>query len=69
MRKSGGRPRSDRQLKAFRDVIEECYLHDLGFSGNPFTWCNRREARLSISERLDKFLANLKWDSIYPMQG
>ncbi|XP_042944747.1 uncharacterized protein LOC122278633 [Carya illinoinensis] len=65
--KSGGRSRSESQMKAFKDVIEECHLHDLGFEGNPFTWCNRREGGQSISERLDRFFSNFKWHSLYPM--
>ncbi|XP_042951290.1 uncharacterized protein LOC122285342 [Carya illinoinensis] len=65
--KSGGRDKPERQMKAFRDVIDECHLQDLGFNGNPFTWCNRRERAHCISERLDRFLSNLKWHSFYPM--
>ncbi|XP_042958008.1 uncharacterized protein LOC122293496 [Carya illinoinensis] len=65
--KSGGRDKPDRQMKAFTDVIDECHLHDLGFNGTPFTWCNRREMAHCISERLDRFLLNLKWHSFYPM--
>ncbi|XP_042954684.1 uncharacterized protein LOC122291103 [Carya illinoinensis] len=65
--KSGGRDKPDRQMKASRDVIDECHLYDLGFNGNPFTWCNRREMDHCISERLDRFLSNLKWHSYYPM--
>lgn len=48
--KTGSRAKPDRQLKAFRDAIEECQLHDLGFNGNFFTWCNKREMGQCISE-------------------
>ncbi|XP_042950220.1 uncharacterized protein LOC122282326 [Carya illinoinensis] len=54
---NGGRAKPDRQLKDFRDVIEECQVHDLGFIGNPFTWYNGREEGHMISE----------WNSLYPM--
>ncbi|KAG6629896.1 hypothetical protein CIPAW_14G116800 [Carya illinoinensis] len=57
--KVGGRARTDRQIQEFRDLLDECGLLDLGYIGNPFTWCNKREPQHSISERLDRGLANL----------
>ncbi|XP_041011336.1 uncharacterized protein LOC121255118 [Juglans microcarpa x Juglans regia] len=65
--KSGGRDRSDMQMQDFRVVVDECELLDLGFQGTPFTWCNNRETDHSISERLDRCLANLKWKALFPM--
>ncbi|XP_040987679.1 uncharacterized protein LOC121235397 [Juglans microcarpa x Juglans regia] len=65
--KSGGRESSDRQMQAFQAVVDECELMDLGFQGNPFTWCNNRETDQCISERLDRCLASLKWKAFFPM--
>ncbi|XP_042983163.1 uncharacterized protein LOC122312584 [Carya illinoinensis] len=56
--KKGGKPRPARQLLEFRDVLEECSLRDLGFSGPKFTWCNRRAFPSRISECLDHVLVN-----------
>lgn len=40
--KVGGSLRSLSQMSAFRDVINSCTLSDLNFTGEQFTWCNRR---------------------------
>lgn len=42
----------------FREVLTDCALMDLGFRGPKYTWCNKREGTNSISERLDRFMAN-----------
>ncbi|XP_042958111.1 uncharacterized protein LOC122293658 [Carya illinoinensis] len=63
--KHGGNLRSERQMAGFRSVLEEKGLRDLGFSGKPFTWCNRREGDI-ICERLDRFLGNLMWCEAFP---
>jgi hypothetical protein len=36
--KEEGRPRSQRQLQAFHDVLSECELNDMGYSGDLYTW-------------------------------
>jgi hypothetical protein len=51
--KEGGRPRAQRQMQAFHDVLMECNLNDVGFVGDRFTW-----RRGLIRERLDRALAN-----------
>ncbi|XP_042962454.1 uncharacterized protein LOC122296722 [Carya illinoinensis] len=64
--KQGGNPKPDSQIAAFRDVVEECELRDLGFSGYKFTWSNRREGHAYVNEQLDRFLANSSWWNFYP---
>ncbi|XP_042984683.1 uncharacterized protein LOC122313601 [Carya illinoinensis] len=59
--KRGGKGRPERQMKAFKQLIDDCYLIDLGYEGHPFTWFNGSEAQHSVSERLDRYLANQKW--------
>jgi len=59
--KWGGRPRPYWQISAFRDVVNDCCLRDMGFKGNKFTWSNRRGGSLCTSERLDRALANQPW--------
>jgi hypothetical protein len=39
---------------------------DLGFAGNPFTWCNNRQGLDSIKEMLDRGLASPNWVHLHP---
>lgn len=61
--KWGGNPRVENQMERFRHTLDECQPQDLGFSSNPYTWCNGREEDERISERLDRFVANKEWQS------
>ena len=36
--KEGGRPRTQRRLQTFHDVLSECELNDMGFMGDLYTW-------------------------------
>lgn len=46
--------------------MSECGLIDIGFSGHPFTWTNRRYGKDFICVRLDRALANLEWNNQFP---
>ncbi|XP_041011375.1 uncharacterized protein LOC121255166 [Juglans microcarpa x Juglans regia] len=52
-------------MEAFRSVLNDCELKDLGFAGSCYTWCNRREADDRICERFDRCLANAKWVDLF----
>lgn len=65
--KRGGRVRLEKQMADFRVVMQDCELTDIGFRGPQFTWWNGRENNNNISERLDRFIANMKWRSSFPM--
>lgn len=67
--KWGGRDRPEKQLKEFQEVLNDCELRDLGFKGNPFTWCNNREGDQRVLEWLDRFLTNFLWCSVFPNGG
>lgn len=45
----------------FSEFIFKNSLHDLEFSGSPFTWCNGRSGLACRWARLDRFLANTDW--------
>jgi hypothetical protein len=59
--KEGGNPRPQNYMQAFRDVLTDCSLDDIGFIGDPFTWRRGR-----IRERLDRALANRAWIDMNP---
>ena len=59
--KEGSRPRPQRQMQAFHDVLSECNINDMGFVGDRFTW-----RRGQIRERLNRALANPQWVDMFP---
>ncbi|CAB4316762.1 unnamed protein product [Prunus armeniaca] len=63
--KKGGNPRSERSLADFQAFVIDVGFLDLGFTGYPYTWRNRRENGL-IQERLDRGLASEPWLRNYP---
>jgi hypothetical protein len=62
--KEGGASRSLRCMQAFRDVLNECELEDMGFEGDIFTW-----RRGKIRERLDRAVCNSRWADMFPSVG
>lgn len=64
--KVGGVSRDERRMEAFRDMLEECNLTDVGFSGPMFTWERENLVETNIRERLDQGVANNEWLSIFP---
>ena len=64
--KSRERLRSSKQMEDFRDVLDECGLHDLGFSGNKFTWCNGHEEGHMVWERFDRAVGSVEWMDMFP---
>jgi hypothetical protein len=44
----GADPRNESQMANFRDCLTDCRLADLGFSGYPFTWHNKREGQSNV---------------------
>ncbi|XP_042950258.1 uncharacterized protein LOC122282367 [Carya illinoinensis] len=63
--KMGGVDRPFFQMERFREALDECELGDLGFVGSRFTWCNKREGRSFIKERLDRVLGNTAWPNLF----
>lgn len=37
------------------------WLVDIGYNGQPFTWCNQRDEGARMWKRLDRALVNHKW--------
>ncbi|CAM8920109.1 unnamed protein product [Rhodiola kirilowii] len=64
---TGVRQREESRLRAFRDVLEECGLFDLGWNGNPYTFSNKRTGDREARVRLDRFVANGCWRRMFPL--
>lgn len=54
--KKGGLSRNSEEITEFKIAIQDCGLYDLGWSGYPYTWSNKRFGGNLIEERLDRFL-------------
>jgi hypothetical protein len=64
--KFGGRPYACSSNDAFHCFMNSLGMIDLGFSGNPFTWSNKRRDDHLIKERLDRGITNPKWVHLFP---
>ena len=53
-------------MRAFHDSLVFCVVKDLSFSGEKFTSVNKQNESNFIQERLDRYLGNLAWCSLFP---
>jgi hypothetical protein len=60
--KEGGNPRPLRMMQEFRDCLSACELHDMGHTGDKFTW-----RRGEVRERLDRAVCNSDWNALFPL--
>ncbi|XP_070017849.1 uncharacterized protein LOC142182616 [Nicotiana tabacum] len=54
------------RVDGFRQIVEECELRDLGFTGNRFAWESHRNTRNLFCERLDRVLTTSQWVFLFP---
>lgn len=66
MKKKGGQCHPRALLNGFSDTIVECGLANLGFTGDKFTWERSRRTDHWVSERLDRGLATVTWNNLFP---
>lgn len=52
-------------MVAFRDVLADCGLTDLGFSGLPYTYDNGRDGDDNVKVRLDRAVACSEWRDLF----
>ncbi|KAL8101394.1 hypothetical protein AgCh_033322 [Apium graveolens] len=64
--KEGGVDTDKREIAQFREVIDDCYLRDLGFEGCWYTWVRGRTPETCVRERLDRVLCSSSWLALYP---
>ncbi|KAL0456837.1 UNVERIFIED_CONTAM: putative mitochondrial protein [Sesamum latifolium] len=64
--KEAGLMRAEWQIRNFRGCLTDCALHDLGFRGSSFTWCNNQQEPNTIREHLDRACSNVQWSQMFP---
>ena len=64
--KLGGVIHAETQMQSFRDCLDFCGLKDLGFSGLPYTWCNRHFEGNVVWVQLDRAVASPEWVLKFP---
>lgn len=64
--KQGGVESDLGAIHDFQQCISRNGLIDAGYIGENFTWCNNRQGRARIWERLDRALINLAWQRAFP---
>jgi hypothetical protein len=58
--------RPERQMLEFREMLARCELHDLGFSGLPWTYDNLQKGERNVHVRLDRAVASMDWKQRFP---
>ncbi|XP_074369830.1 uncharacterized protein LOC141711313 [Apium graveolens] len=65
--KRGGKQQPRRLMEGFWDAIMDSGLHDLGFTGDIFTWERSRGTDKWVQERLDRGMATQQWRNMFPL--
>ena len=63
--KSGGAIRNESTFWNFRNMVQNCKLKDLRYSGNCLSWAGKREQGW-VQCRLDRSFGNGDWFSLFP---
>ena len=63
--KSGGAVRKESSFWDFRDMVQNCKLKEIQYSGNCLSWGGWRE-KVWVQCRLDRSFGNSEWFSLFP---
>ncbi|GJM99752.1 hypothetical protein PR202_ga16882 [Eleusine coracana subsp. coracana] len=63
---AGGITRPERQMEGFRNTVEVCGFHGLGYIGSQYTWDNRQDGGRNVKVRLDRGLATSPFLDMFP---
>jgi hypothetical protein len=58
--------RSERLMLDFREILSHCDLHDIGFTGSPWTFDNKQKGARNVKVRLDRAVASPAWSAMFP---
>jgi hypothetical protein len=58
-------PRSEWQMENFWDALSDCELTDIGFTGLPYTYDNKRVSSANVNVRLDRAIADTTWRDLF----
>jgi endonuclease/exonuclease/phosphatase family metal-dependent hydrolase len=58
--------RSDRLMSDIREALSDCDLHDIGFTGTPWTFDNKQKGDINVKIRLDRAVASPEWSLRFP---
>jgi hypothetical protein len=53
-------------MEKFREVLADCNLLDLGYSGPNWTYDNKQQGEDNVKARIDRGVADLRWSSLFP---
>lgn len=60
-----GADRDVNHTEEFSECLSRCELHDLGFIGQHYNWCNERFGDQRTLIKLDRMVANKAWMRIF----
>jgi hypothetical protein len=53
-------------MAEFREVMSQCYVYDLGFSGALWTFDNKQKGDMNVKVRPDRVVASMSWSTWFP---
>ena len=65
--KKGQIPHPDWLISGFKEVIDDCNLHEIPLHGYPYTWERGRGSSNWVQERLDRVFVTETWLCIFPL--
>ena len=63
------RARSETHMRAFRTVMDEVSMQDLGWSGTPYTWDNQQTGAANVKVRLDRAFGTRSFSNFFNIYG